>query len=132
MTPNFAPATRILIVEEDQETRDAIEKMLVTDGYIVDPARDAVDAIERARWRRPQLILISLIGDREELAVTGQIIRARAGLQEAVPVVLFSASAGPEGTEIRMAGNVHLTNPENFNHLRALVVRVLHASSGRA
>jgi CheY-like chemotaxis protein len=119
-------------VEEDQETRDAIEKLLVADGYIVDPARDAVDAIERARWRRPQLILISSSRKWEELAMTGQTIRARGRLEEAVPVVLFSASAGPEGTEIRMASNVHLTNPENFNHLRALVVRVLQGTSHTA
>jgi DNA-binding response OmpR family regulator len=129
MISNFAPATRILIVEEDQETRDAIEKMLVADGYIVDPVRDAVRAVEWARWRRPRLILISSRGNREELVLTGQTIRARAGLKEAVPVVLFSASAGIEGTEIRMNSNIHLTNPENFNHLRALVVRVLHGSS---
>jgi DNA-binding response OmpR family regulator len=132
MTPNFATATRILVIEQDQETRDAIEKMLVADGYIIDSVRDTVDAIERARWRRPRLILISLSLGREELVLRARTIRAKAGLDETVPVVLFSASAGPEGTEIRMTSNMHLTNPENFNHLRALVVRALHGSSRSA
>jgi len=129
MTPNFAPATRILVVEPDQETRDGIEQLLVADGYVVDPARDTAEAIERARWRRPRLILICSSGSRDDLVLIGRTIRVRSGLEETIPIVLFSASAGPEGTEIRMSNNVHLTNPENFNHLRALVVRALQSTS---
>jgi DNA-binding response OmpR family regulator len=129
MTPNFAPATRILVVEADQETRDGIEKLFIVDGYVVDPARDASDAVERARWREPHLILISSSDKREDLVLAARMLRLRSGLEETVPVVLFSSSAGPEGTEIRMPNNMHLTNPENFNHLRALVVRALQISS---
>jgi CheY-like chemotaxis protein len=38
----------ILVVEDVEETRDGIEKLLEADGYRVDPAREEEDAIARA------------------------------------------------------------------------------------
>jgi response regulator RpfG family c-di-GMP phosphodiesterase len=45
MIPKTARETRILVVEDVQETRDAIEALLSRDGYRVEPARDETDAI---------------------------------------------------------------------------------------
>lgn len=45
MIAKTARSPRILIVEDVQETRDAIKQLLKRDGYNVDPARDEEEAV---------------------------------------------------------------------------------------
>jgi hypothetical protein len=45
MTASTARSSRILIVEDVQETRDSIKELLKTDGYWVDPPRDEEEAV---------------------------------------------------------------------------------------
>ena len=52
-------ADLILVVEDVHETSEGIESLLKADGYRVALARDEVDAIESAKLRRPDLILLS-------------------------------------------------------------------------
>jgi len=132
MKPKTAPSRRILIVEDVQETRDAIERLLEYDAYTVDAVRDEADAILRARWHRPDLILISLGGTADELTATARNIRAGAGLPPQVPVVIFSVSTLPEGAERDLGENIYAVRPENFNQLRALVTRALQAAAENA
>ena len=47
----------ILVVEDVNETRDGIEKLLKADGYRVTLARDEKDAVESAQREPPNLIL---------------------------------------------------------------------------
>ncbi len=116
---------RILTVEDEQETRDSIKKLLTHDGYWVDLARDEEEAVEKIQRNRPDLILISLCGTREHVVSTSQRVRLRGGLGEETPVVIFSLATIPEGAEEELAGNIHITDPDNFNQLRALLTRVV-------
>lgn len=125
----IAPGPRILIVEDVQETRDSIKELLKRDGYWVDPARDEEEAVDRARRNRPSLILISLDGVPEQVLATAQRIRVRGGLTQQIPVVIFSLATVPDGAEEELAGNIHITVPDNFNQLRALLTRVLRGPS---
>jgi two-component system response regulator MprA len=115
----------ILVVEDIAETRDGIEKLLKADGYCVAVARDERDAIESARLRRPDLILISLAGLPGEVIATARRIRERAEVEEQVPIVVFCVEGIGEGGEVAIGQNVHLTQPENFNQLRSLLSRLL-------
>ena len=65
----------ILVVEDINETRDGIEKLLKADGYRVTLARDEKDAIESARREPPNLILVSVAGLPHDV-----VIAARHGL----------------------------------------------------
>src|SRR6266849_3498407 len=96
----------VLVVEDVEETRDGIEKLLKADGYRVEAARDEPDAIESARRKRPDLILVSLPGLPREVIVTARRIRERAGLGENVPVVLFCIAEVGEGDEVAIGRNV--------------------------
>lgn len=121
--------TRILVVEDVQETRDAIEALLKRDGYWVDPARDEDDAVGRIHSNTPDLILISLGGTAENVLSTAQRIRERGGLAESTPIVIFSIATIPEGAEEEVGGNIYVTAPDNFNQLRTLLTRVLGGES---
>jgi two-component system, OmpR family, response regulator MprA len=115
----------VLVVEDVAETRDGIEKLLKADGYRVAVARDERDAIESARLKRPDLILVSLAGLAREVIVTARRIRERAQVGEQVPVVVFCVEEIGEGDELAIGQNVHVTRPDNFNQLRSLLARLL-------
>ena len=91
----------VLVVEDITETRDGIEKLLKADGYRVAVARDERDAIESARLKHPDLILVSLAGLSSEVIVTARRIRERAEVGEQVPVVVFCVEGIGEGGEHR-------------------------------
>ena len=115
----------ILVVEDVHETLDGIEKLLKWDGYRVSLARDEDDAIESARRQPPSLILVSLGGLPREVVLTARRIRGSAGAGEDVPVVVFCIEELPEGDEVEIGENVHITRPDNFNQLRSLLTRLL-------
>ena len=116
----------ILVVEDVQETREGIEKLLLVDGYRIALARDEQDGIDSARRQRPDLILVSLAGIPREVILSARRIRESALIGEDVPVVVFCVDDIAQGDEIAIGENVHLTRPDNFNQLRSLLARLLH------
>jgi CheY-like chemotaxis protein len=115
----------ILVVEDIDETRHGIEKLLIVDGYRVALARDEQDGIESARRQRPDLILVSLAGVPREVIVSARRIRENAAIGEDVPVVVFCIDEIAQGDEVAIGENVHVTRPDNFNQLRNLLARLL-------
>ena len=115
----------ILVVEDVNETRDGIEKLLKADGYRVTLARDERDAIESAQREPPNLILVSVAGLPHEVVTAARHIRELAALGENVPVVVFCIAEIDEGDEVAIGENVHLTRPDNFDQLRSLLARLL-------
>jgi two-component system response regulator MprA len=116
----------ILVVEDVNETRDGIEKLLKADGYLVTLARDQKDAIESAQRQRPNLILVSMAGLPQEVVIGARRIRELAGLGDNVPVVVFCIAEIDEGDEVAIGRNVYITRPDNFNQLRTLLARLVH------
>ena len=115
----------ILVLEDVNETRDGIEKLLKADGYRVALARDEADAIESAQRQRPDLILVSVAGLAYEVIATARRVREGSGVGEDVPVVLFCFEEIAEGEEVAIGRNVYITRPDNFNQLRSLLSRLL-------
>jgi CheY-like chemotaxis protein len=121
--------SRILVVEDVQETREAIGLLLEHDGYRVDCARDEQEAIERIQQHRPDLILVSLSGTPDEVMAASRNIRARGGLSQLTPIVIFSLQIVPDGADEKFPGNVHVIVPDNFDHLRCFLMLVLGGAS---
>jgi CheY-like chemotaxis protein len=119
----------ILIVNDVEETRDATEKLLIADGYRVDPARNEDDAVDRVKLRRPDLILVSLAGSPVDVIVSVARIRERAGLTKDVPVVVFCLPI-EEGAEVAIGSNVFVTWPDHFDQLRTFLRHLLLESTG--
>jgi DNA-binding response OmpR family regulator len=121
-------ADLILVVEDIRETSDGIERLLKADGYRVALARDELDAIESAKLRQPDLILVSWTGLSGEVLATVGRIRERAAVGDQIPVVFWVEDID-EGEEVTVGGNVHLMRPDSFNQLRGLLARLLNESS---
>jgi CheY-like chemotaxis protein len=120
-----AKLPRIMVADDEEETRDGIEKLLVADGYRVVPVRSEDDAVRRASRRRPDLILVSFAGSPSEVTASAVRIRQRAGLDDHVPVVVFCVETLEEGAEVDLGYNVHATLPDNFDQLRVFLRRLL-------
>lgn len=116
----------ILVLEDIEETRDGIEKLLQADGYRVEAARDERAAMQSIRRKRPDLILVSLGGTPHKVIATARRIRERAGLGNYVPAVLFCIEEVGEGEEVAFGQNLYVTRPDNFDQLRNLLARLLH------
>ena len=115
----------ILVLEDVNETRDGIEKLLKADGYRVALARDETDAIESAQRQHPDLILVSVEGLPHEVIATAHRVRLRSAVGERVTIVIFCIEDIGEGDEVAIGRNVYITRPDNFNQLRSLLSRLL-------
>jgi DNA-binding response OmpR family regulator len=124
----YAPL--VLVVEDDEETRDGIEQLLSVDGYRIEPARNEADAVERGSRCCPDLILVSLAGPPADVVGTAVRIRRGAELDAPVPVVIFCVPTIDEGAEVALGRNVYATRPDNFDQLRAFLGRLLLTSMG--
>jgi chemosensory pili system protein ChpA (sensor histidine kinase/response regulator) len=126
MSKNNDTRALILVVEDVHEIRDGMEKLLTADGYRVSLARDEHDAVDNARVKRPDLILVSLAGSPTEVATAASRIREVTPMGQNVPVVIFCGGGITEGDELAIGQNTYLTRPDNFNQLRSLLARLLH------
>lgn len=115
----------ILVIEDVEETRHGIERLLTASDYQVNTARDEQEAVLKATLYHPDLILISLGLDVVEVLPVATRIRERAGLGEEVPVVVFCVPSLDEGAEVAAGYNIYMTRPDNFDQLRASLSRLL-------
>jgi len=114
----------ILVVEDVHELSDGIERLLKADGYRVVLARDEVEGIESAQLTRPDLILVNWTGLSGQVLPVVHRLRERSAIGDQIPVVFWIEDID-EGEEVEVAGNVFLTRPDSFNHLRGLLARLL-------
>jgi len=126
-TTNKEVGWLILVVEDVEEVRDGIEKLLKADGYRVEPARTIEEAILKAKHQPPDLLLVILAGPTAGLIRATNRIRKEAGLlKEELPSVIFCIKEVAEGEEVAIEGNIYLTRLDNFNQLRAFLQRLLN------
>lgn len=116
----------ILVVEDVEEIRDGIQKLLKADGYQVAVAREPEEALMKIGQKLPDLMLVGLGMPITEVIQDLKAIRSRAGLDPEIPVVIFDFDALEEGEERAIEGNIYMTRPDNFNQLRALIRRLLN------
>jgi CheY-like chemotaxis protein len=115
----------ILVVDDVEETLDGIEALLKHDGYCIEAARNELEAMDKARFNSPDLILISLDGKITDVIAAANRIRRRAGLNKNLPIIIFCVGELKEGGEYAAGHNIYLSHPDNFNQLRAFIASLL-------
>src|SRR5207253_4649460 len=115
-----------LVVEDFEDSRFMMRRLLEMAGYHVVEASDGEEAVKLALRERPELILMDLsLPKLDGLAATRQIRKQR-GFGR-VPIVAVSAHDSPESrTEALAAGcDEYVTKPIDFDQLDALLKRFL-------
>ena len=123
-----------LVVEDFEDSRFMMRRLLEMSGYDVLEASDGEQAVTMAVEAKPVLILMDLsLPKLDGLAATRKI-RQKKGLKR-VPIVAVSAHDSPESrTEALEAGcDEYVTKPIDFDNLHAILQRFMNeAMSSRA
>jgi signal transduction histidine kinase/CheY-like chemotaxis protein len=90
-----SPRKKILVVDDVAESRSMLVEALARVGFIVFDAVNGRDAIERVQRVEPDLVVMDLMMPVMDGAEATRRIRQLPGF-ERLPVIMVSASAGPE------------------------------------
>jgi two-component system cell cycle response regulator DivK len=115
-----------LVVEDFEDSRFMMRRLLEMAGYSVLEATDGEQAVELAVQKRPALILMDLsLPKLDGLAATRKIRQHKTAGK--IPIVAVSAHDAPESrVEALEAGcDEYVTKPIDFDHLNALLKRFL-------
>jgi CheY-like chemotaxis protein len=85
----------VLIVEDDEDSRDVYREVLRNSGFRVDTAASGLDGLDRARKRLPDAILMDIsVPEMDGWAVTAEL--GKDPVTAAIPVIVVTAYAFPE------------------------------------
>jgi len=117
---------RILLVEDFEDGRIALSKLLQVEGYTVLEATDGAQAIEIATRERPDLVLMDLSLPVVDGLTATRKIRETRGL-EAIPIIALSGYDPAElGSDAQFSGiSDYLTKPVDFDLLLDMLSRFL-------
>jgi CheY-like chemotaxis protein len=115
-----------LVVEDFEDSRFMMRRLLEMAGHAVVEATDGEQAIQMALEKHPDVILMDLsLPKLDGLAATKRI-RARRGFRN-VPILAVSAHDGPDSRAAALeAGcNDYVTKPIDFDQLKKVIDRLL-------
>jgi two-component system, OmpR family, response regulator RegX3 len=116
---NEDPATKILVVEDEESLADTLRYNLEREGYLVAVAEDGRRALERFAAERPSLVILDLMLPE----VSGLDVCRRIRQVSNVPIVMVTAkdSEADKVTGLELGADDYVTKPFS---VRELVSRV--------
>lgn len=125
MKKNAEPPT-VLLVEDTEDNRFMMRRLLEMTGYRVVEAMNGEEAVKLAREKSPHLILMDLsLPVIDGLAAT-RLIRKLPKF-ESIPIIAVSAhdTSDFQSEAIQAGCNSYVTKPIDFNELEELIARLL-------
>ena len=126
MKRKAAELPTVLLVEDTEDNRFMMRRLLEMSGYRVVEAINGEEAVKLARAEKPQLILMDLsLPVIDGLAAT-RLIRKVPAL-EATPIIAVSAHDTSDFKDEAVAAgcNGYVTKPIDFNQLEKLIEQLL-------
>ena len=123
-------SARILLVEDDAATRNAVTGNLEAHGFRVTPSQDVADALRRWDAERPDLILLDLgLPDLDGSAVVRHVRR-----DATTPILILSARTDErvKVATLEAGADDYVTKPFGMDELRARIGAVLRRAAGPA
>jgi two-component system, cell cycle response regulator DivK len=116
---------RVLLVEDSEDTRGMMKRLLEMSGYEVLEAVNGEQAVNTAQAGRPDLILMDLSLPRMDGLAATRGIRGVSALRD-VPIVVVSAydRADFHAEALASGCNEYLTKPIDFGQLELLLKRL--------
>ena len=109
---------KVLIVEDNQDSRELVVKVLKSKGYLTIEAEDGEEALEKARAEKPDLVLLDISLPKLNGYEVAQRLKAMEEFQE-IPIVAFTAHAMKGDREkVIVAGfEGYISKPVNIREL---------------
>ena len=113
----------VLVVEDSDETRAMLTRMLHTEGYAPIEARNGVEALEKVGNYSPDLIIMDLNMPHLDGLTTTERIRKYRAKHSAIPIVAITAfdTYGMKEAAIEAGCNEYLLKPLDLDELGTLL-----------
>ena len=121
-------AVKLLLVEDTEDNRFMMRRLLEMEGYEVVEARNGEEAVQVAKSENPSLVLMDLsLPVIDGLAAT-RLIREVPALQK-TPIIAVSAhdTADFQAEALEAGCNCYITKPIDFGELEKLIKELLRA-----
>jgi CheY-like chemotaxis protein len=126
-------AATVLLVEDTEDNRQMMKRLLELSGYTVVEALNGRQAVEVARETHPQIILMDLsLPYIDGLAATRQIRRMPEFRNTPIIAVSAHDTADFHSDALAAGCNVYVTKPIDYPELEELVERLLKAKPNRS
>jgi two-component system cell cycle response regulator DivK len=121
----------LLVVEDTEDNRFMMRRLLEMEGYRVVEARNGEEAVKVAQEEKPALILMDLsLPIIDGLAAT-RLIRKLPALEKTPIIVVSAHDTGDFQARALKAGcNRYITKPIDFGELEKLIVQLLTETRG--
>jgi two-component system KDP operon response regulator KdpE len=119
---------RILVIEDDEETRQALVRELTSRGYAIDEAPDGATALVRWEVRRPDVVLLDLgLPDMDGLRLVTRFRR-----EAATPIVILSGryEEREKVEALERGADDYVTKPFGVGELHARLRVALRRAAG--
>ncbi len=122
---------KILVVDDDKKIVELVTLYLKKDGYQVLAAYDGQQAIELARRKRPDLIVLDLMLPQVDGMDVCRTLRVRAESQ--VPIIMLTGRSTDEDKleGLDLGADDYVTKPFNPRELLARIRAVLRRTAGK-
>ncbi len=116
----------VLVVEDDQDNREMVIKVLKHNGYRAIEAVDGEEAVERAKAENPDLILLDLYIPKMDGYEVTRTLKGDQGLQH-IPIIALTAQAMKGNREQALAAGCdgYIPKPINVRELPKQIERFL-------
>jgi DNA-binding response OmpR family regulator len=125
--PGSDGGARILVVDDEEQVRLVVCRYLALEGYVVEEAGDAREALEAMERRRPDLMLLDVMLPSQD----GLDLLARLRQTSDLPVILLSA-LGNEADRViglKLGADDYVVKPFSPTELAARISSVLRRTS---
>ena len=128
MTKTQDDVETVLLVEDTEDNRFMMRRLLEMSGYRVTEARNGEEAVKMAEDEQPQLILMDLSLPLIDGLMATRLIRKLPACKQ-IPIVAVSAHDTADfHSEALMAGcNGYVTKPIDFSELEQVIKQLLQA-----
>jgi signal transduction histidine kinase len=122
-------ARRILLVEPDDDVREALRRILVLDGHRVEVARDGSRGVELALAAVPEVAFIDIGLPGVDGYEVGRRIRAALGVRVLLVAVTAYAQEQDRGRLSEAGFDAHVVRPVGYETLTRLLGRVVSSDA---
>jgi len=121
--PVAVPARHILLVEDDDNVRKALHRILQLDGHRVQVARDGPEGVELALVTAPDVAFIDIGLPRIDGYEVGRRIRAALGKRVRLVALTGYGQARDHRRSSEAGFDAHLVKPVSYDDLTRLLAR---------
>jgi two-component system, chemotaxis family, chemotaxis protein CheY len=117
---------RILVIDDDDDIREVMQDVLVSEGFLVDAAKDGLDALDKLEHDgHTQLILLDMMMPNMDGEAFLKALRGNPALADATVVVISGNAAVREKAKSLHAAAC-LVKPFELDELLGVVHRLTH------